>query len=187
MFNKSQVSWNKNTYWRDLTEESVSHTITKDDPQLLFNWESMTNMRNIGLEVEKYLHFKLQNITYDASTQIHSNNSITDHEWDLSLKEPSRLFRIESESHFCPNITGSELTGNYLNTMGTKYISMKFGRWHSKFQGESGCINDTFFDNFTDYSALHVHMKNNYIDLNDIDNPIKCKLILKDIKDDNFF
>ena len=65
MFNKSQVSWNKNTYWRDLSKELVSHTLTVDDPTVLFHWESMFNFLNTQYPVEKYLHYEFNNVDYN--------------------------------------------------------------------------------------------------------------------------
>ena len=81
MFKKSQVSWNRNTYWRDINGEVVSHNITADDPQIVFNWETYHNFEiEEDVSAANFIHQTFEHKTVDLENDIQKDVNITDFE-----------------------------------------------------------------------------------------------------------
>ena len=88
MFKKSQVSWNKNTYWRDINEELIVHNITEDDPQIVFSWESHSRFDHYeNISVDNYLYETYEHYKVNIGSGIQNKTNILNYEWTEEDKE----------------------------------------------------------------------------------------------------
>ena len=78
MFSKTQVSWNKNTYWRDLTKESAQINLTDNAPQLYFDWQAVYNFENQQKNPKKYLRTNFYHHNADFDNFILNQTTLED-------------------------------------------------------------------------------------------------------------
>ena len=178
MMNKSQVSWNKNTYWRELYKDTESETFDSGDPQLYLYWKGMDRLASNNFSANDHVITRFEHVQLDNKYNEKSVSSLTNFEWDNSFGELEDLGRTEA-GNFCPNMTGKDLKGNSLHPNETRYYRFIFLTWKSS-SNNNECLKNEDSEKLLDGSPISIYMKNNYVDFNDFDNPIKNYTALLD-------
>ena len=171
MFKKNQVSWNKNTYWRDLTKETAQINLTENAPQLLFNWDAFGILEFQDIDHEKYLSTEFSHLKTNSRNSTADKTSLEDFEWGESFGSLKFPESAKSEN-FWPKMNGFQISGNSMNPITMQLFKFKFSRWKVSSNSSSWYKNENI-DHEISLSSFQVYMINNYIDLNDINNPIK--------------
>ena len=63
MFNKSQVSWNKNTYWKELSKDTESVKMTDEDPQIYLQWKGVEKIKDLDKDPNDYLYSTFKHLS----------------------------------------------------------------------------------------------------------------------------
>ena len=174
MFRKTEVSWNTNTYWRDLSKESAQINLTDNSPQLLFNWQAVYNIEKLNKNPEKYLRTDFYYKNVDFESNILNNTNLEDVDWGKTFGTLNIPDSLKSWTYW-PKMNGYQLSGNFLNPFSKQFLQFEFSRWGPTPYNSDNWYEDEDIDTNMEYYPLSIFMINNYIDLNDIDNPIKSK------------
>ncbi|CAI2363186.1 unnamed protein product [Moneuplotes crassus] len=173
MFNRTDVSWNHNTIRNDYDLNQEGLVWGEDDPQFKIFWSA-----EYPISLDNRKSESISNSTYTyLSTNISNPDSII--EADIPYDDcdgffPMSLDNIEgvgSVAH-CPKFKGKKLF-EPTNTHGDRSsILMQYRQCRDDIWNNY-CAPQQIIDYLLESTYIQIYVMNRYVDLNDIDNPIK--------------
>ncbi|CAI2373924.1 unnamed protein product [Moneuplotes crassus] len=176
MINRSDVSWNLNSVRTNLATEHEPLVWAEDDPKLKIYWTAYQHhlLDNVG-DPENALKFSFSHEYINTEKKANGDDYYT--RTELSYEPCADDFwtnqdldnKLNIIKPHCPNIVGQKLNGNQQNNKEYSYVTF----WYSNCRYESNCVHSDISKEIINKSIISVHVKNKYVDLNDIENPIK--------------
>ncbi|CAI2387131.1 unnamed protein product [Moneuplotes crassus] len=189
MFKRTDVSWNQNSIQTDLRYDDSGLLWDEEDPEFKIYWSAYNNINLYGeldnpekaIKASYYYERNVRNDTTVKDPNINPGDNIRTLITDLdcsnsfSTSDDSMGFVGDAAPH-CPTFSGYKLQGNEGGDYTHANIFMEFRTCYEsrvKFNGTYTCAQDGIPEAIAKDSIIRIHLNNRYIDLNDIENPIK--------------
>ncbi|CAI2361122.1 unnamed protein product [Moneuplotes crassus] len=186
MLMRTDVSWNLNSIQVDVTKESSPLIWTEEDPQFKFLWEVFQIPPNLDPNTDpfhyistKYEHERVKHVNYtptnllapDLDIRRVTNIPINDCSTTFPTTDDYKMNQTMSVRQ-CPVLTGFGLHGRW--GVGEDHSGIVFDFSTCPFGNNyTNCADQAEIDQYIDKIPITMHLNNRYVDLNDIENPIK--------------
>ncbi|CAI2385634.1 unnamed protein product [Moneuplotes crassus] len=181
MFSRSDVSWNQNTIQVDLREDNSSLVWKEEDPKFKIFWNAPGHyVLDEDIEQGQVITGTFVNRQYDedyfkTSSSEKSeiiNNTISASDCSNSFDTyDDAIYNGSAVKPFCPKLDGLSLHGNLDLAIPTSELKFQFSTCN--YALGSNCIDVDIANEVVSQSFIKIHIQNRYVDLNDIENPIK--------------
>ncbi|CAI2359313.1 unnamed protein product [Moneuplotes crassus] len=175
MFKRTDVSWNLNSVRENLALDNPKLEWAKEDPKFKIYWSAYHTTFIPKEDLDKALLVDYSYFNVDPTDFVTGENKttvspITNTSCEGSFSTISdNYYRGEYEQPHCPDLSGLELEGSSQNPKKHSYIEFYYSwcKW-------GDCYDDSALSKIAvNNSVLLVNVENRYVDLNDIENPIK--------------
>ncbi|CAI2361144.1 unnamed protein product [Moneuplotes crassus] len=175
MLQRTDVSWNLNSVRENLAQDNKILEWTKDDPKFKIFWSayktSLIPQEDLSKALKaEYHHFYVDSTDYTSGVTNTVFSNITNTSCDGSFNTTfDDYYNGEYNQPHCPDLSGLGLEGSTQNSKNYSYIEFiyswcQFTECYEYSEPSRTAVNN---------SVLFVNVENRYVDLNDIENPIK--------------
>ncbi|CAI2361106.1 unnamed protein product [Moneuplotes crassus] len=164
MFKRTNVSWNHNSVYTNLAEDHSGTIWGEDDPEFKVFWSALdTNSLPEGYEMEQLGISNFYSFSSDNKNNVSCANSFyTVHD---------KMYPNGEVTPSCPQLAGQTLQGRFGSGQNYRDLTFKFEPCME--YEDHPCVPQNEMAPILKRSTVMIHLMNRYVDLNDIDNPIK--------------
>ncbi|CAI2363312.1 unnamed protein product [Moneuplotes crassus] len=176
MFKRTNVSWNHNSVYTNLAEDHSGLIWDEEDPEFKIFWSAL-NVNNLpeGYEMDQLGISEFYTFSSDNKSDAILNFNTTQID-NISCDNSfytvhDKMYPNGEVTPSCPQLAGKKLQGRFGS--GQDYRELQF-KFEPCFENEDRpCVPQNEMASILERSSVMIHLMNRYVDLNDIDNPIK--------------
>ncbi|CAI2363173.1 unnamed protein product [Moneuplotes crassus] len=177
MFKRTNVSWNHNSVYVNLAEDQSDLEWAADDPEFKMYWMGLhKELMPEGYEPEQLGVSEVYSLStnYERDDGIFEHNRTTFDNFSCDNSFPvlqDKSYSYHQVTPVCPQLAGQKVQGRV--GLGKNHKELNFGLMPCIQSSTNLCVPQNQMEPLLSGSSISVHLMNRYVDLNDIDNPIK--------------